>query len=206
MLHHSTEQTGVHTEEVDLDPGEPVLITVELIKEEGESGGGGAIEVCFKEVEGGAAVRSALKYGLLVKLIITTALVSQSPTFFLQTSRVFWSRQPHLYAAGKGDTGGTRAGHELLWIRQGRCCKKNISKKLFNESSRSGFSHSVAVGEGVHWACPEGQKFSHNVFIRYSCTIFLYMQYAVCNINYAKLIKLRNFIAGQNLNLSAAQR
>ncbi len=69
MFHYSTEQTGVHTEEVDLDPGEPVLITVELIKEEGELGGGGAIEVCFREVEGDAAVRSALKYGPFVKLI-----------------------------------------------------------------------------------------------------------------------------------------
>ena len=49
---------------LDLDPGEPVLITVEVIKEgKGEESGGGggpAIDVYFGEKEEGATIKSAL--------------------------------------------------------------------------------------------------------------------------------------------------
>ncbi len=57
-------QTGLHTMALDLDPGEPVLITVEVIKEgKGEESGGDggpAIDVYFGEKEEGATIKSAL--------------------------------------------------------------------------------------------------------------------------------------------------
>ena len=173
MLHYSTEQTGVHTEEVDLDPGEPVLITVELIKEEGESGRGGAIEVCFKEVEGGAAVRSALKYGPFVKLIFQQLWFPCPQLFFCRHRVSFGPDSPTSMLLAKVTLEGPELDVNFFGFVKKGVAKKITRKKLFNDSSRSGFSHSVAVGEGVHWACPEGQKFSHNVFIRYSC-ILLY--------------------------------